>query len=133
MTYRAIIIPAAHAPLARSLAAGLTPAGAGMWTTPLRPVGSTGEATHYVSAGEISNEFSVLLYNPGALHAACVKAGAQVTREQIDALLAAAIVSDGFYTYIDAKTGVEMRVEEGPHALLARLDLELVTTNQGFK
>lgn len=122
MTYRALIIPAAHAPLARALAAGLTSAGVGMWTALLRPIGSTGEATHYVSAGEISDEFAALLDDPAALHAACVKAGAQVTRAQIDALLDAAVVSDG-YTFTEGE--IIEKVAEGPHELFARLGLEL--------
>lgn len=127
MTYRALIIPADQAPLARALAAGLTSAGAGMWTTPLRPIGSTGAATHFISSGEIADEFADLLGDPAALHAACVEAGADVTRQQIEALLAAAVVSDGTNTTADGDV-----VAEGPHELFARLGLEIAAEGSGL-
>ena len=47
---RTMIVPAALAPLARALAAGLSPGGVGMFQTGLSPTGAE-PATHYVSSG----------------------------------------------------------------------------------
>ena len=59
--YRCLIVPAGHAPLARSLAEVLAPvAGAGMWITPLSPTGHA-PITHYFSAGNISTDLASLL------------------------------------------------------------------------
>lgn len=61
MTYRCIIVPDAQVQYARDIsAAAAGTAGAGMYTTPLS---STGElpATHWISAGLISQSFADML------------------------------------------------------------------------
>src|SRR5699024_4999207 len=58
MTYihRTMVVPAEHAPLARSLAAHLAgPPGDGMWVVGLSEDGSE-PATHYVSSGPVGAE-----------------------------------------------------------------------------
>ncbi len=61
-THRTIIVPAAFQQLAQGLceAAAEGDAGAGMFTTPLSADG-TEPASHYISSGQIANEFGYLL------------------------------------------------------------------------
>ena len=89
-----MIIPAALAPLARALAAGLSPGSSGMWQTGLSPTGAA-PATHYVSSGLIKPQFGGVMQDAGALHAACVAAGAQITLAQCQALIDGSDVSGG--------------------------------------
>lgn len=88
-----MIVPAALAPLARALAAGLSPAGAGMFVVPLSPTGEL-PATHYVSSGGIQQEFADAIASGDALYAACQAAVAPVTLEQCNALVAQSDVTD---------------------------------------
>ena len=88
-----MIVPASLAPLARSLGAILSPAGGGMFTTPLSPTGAE-PATHYVSSGGIAPEFAAVIASGDALYAACDAASAGVTPEQCRALVDGADVSD---------------------------------------
>jgi hypothetical protein len=91
--HRTMILPAALVPLAQALAEGLAgPAGAGMWVTGLSADGSE-PATHYVSTGMIEDQFAAALTDADALYAACQAAGASVTQEQCEALVAGADVS----------------------------------------
>ena len=61
MTYRCIIVPDAQVQYARDLsAAAAGPAGAGMYTTPMSPTGEL-PATHWISAGFISQSFADML------------------------------------------------------------------------
>lgn len=55
---RTILIPAALAPLARILAAGLSQGGVGMFETPLY---QNGQIIYYVSSGQIDTIFDVIL------------------------------------------------------------------------
>ena len=110
--FRTLIVPATQVALARSLGAGLSPGGAGMFTTGLSPSGSA-PATHFVSTGLIGERFAECIASGGALHAACTEAGASVTRAQCDALVAGSDVS-----------------EEEPFAVFARLGLSLVSAGQ---
>lgn len=89
---RTMIIPAALAPLARALAAELSPGGVGMFTTGLSPTGEE-PATHYVSSGLINGEFDGVMQDANALHAACVAKEAPVTLAQCQALVAGSDVS----------------------------------------
>lgn len=59
---RCLIVPAAYAPLARALCAGLAEgsAGEGMLITPLSPSGEA-PATHYISEGMIDDGLAYLL------------------------------------------------------------------------
>lgn len=107
--FRTLILPAASAPLARALGAGLSPGGANMFETGLSSSGSA-PATHFVSTGWIGERFAECIASGETLHAACVEAGASVTRAQCDALVAAADVS-----------------EDEPFAAFARLSLKMVS------
>lgn len=96
MTYafRTMIVPAALAPLARALAAGLSPtAGAGMWEVALAPEGAP-EPTHYISTGMIDEQFVGAVSDATVLYAACQATGADVSQAQCDALVAQSDVSD---------------------------------------
>lgn len=60
-TRRTMIVPAAVVTQARAMAeAASGPAGAGMWTTALSPTGQA-PATHYISAGQIEQQFADLM------------------------------------------------------------------------
>jgi len=127
-TYRTLILPAAVTPLAREIAATLSPAGAGMWTTGLATT-AEGPATHWISAGLIAPEFALMVPeqvweqdedgawtqtgstpgNPEAVHAACTAAGMEVTLAQVDAVFAVSDVT-----------------EQEPFTALGRLGLVLV-------
>lgn len=111
--YRCLIVPAAHAPLARSLAEALAPVtGAGMWVTPLSPTGSP-PITHYFSAGNISANLAALLPlieyradadtwianwleagQPETLHQLAAHAGLVVPLADIEALLAESDITE---------------------------------------
>lgn len=93
-TFRTMIVPASLAPLARALAAGLSPeAGAGMWEVALAPEGAP-EPTYYISTGMIDEQFVGAVSDAGVLYAACQAAGAGVTLEQCQALVSGSDVSD---------------------------------------
>ena len=90
---RTIIVPAAHAQLARDIAVNLNWAGVGMFETPLY----TGAImTHYVSSGWIDAAFGVVLIDVNALYAACqsVQVLSYVTLAQCQELIAQSIVVD---------------------------------------
>ena len=55
-----LIVPAADAPLARSVAGAMDPGGAGMWNTPLSPSGAA-PATHYISTGYVPPAWQVIV------------------------------------------------------------------------
>lgn len=110
--FRTLITTAATTPLARDIAATLSPAGANMWITGLSATGNA-PATHYVSTGLISPEFAALVPeqtweqdengdwtqtgstpgDPVLCYQMCVAAGMSVTQAQIDAVYAAADVT----------------------------------------
>lgn len=106
--FATMIVPAAQAPLARALAAALSPAGVGMFVVGLSADGDE-PASHFISTGKISAEFAPLLQDAAALYAACSAAGAGVAEAQCQALVDASDVS-----------------EEPPFDALARLGLQLV-------
>lgn len=126
--YRTMILPAEHAPLARSLAAHLAgPPGDGMWVVGLSEDG-TEPATHYVSSGPVGAEFGPLLTDSDALWGAVQAATAggmespmhnpvgaprEATMTDCEALVSAAEVVD-----LD---------EEGPFDTFARLGLVIVS------
>ena len=59
--YRTMIVTAADAPVARTIAEGISPvSGAGMWTSALSPDGNA-PATHYISTGSIGPEWGPML------------------------------------------------------------------------
>ena len=107
-----MIVPAALTPLARGLAAALSPAGAGMFTVPCAPIEADPRnrntrpgreavvyapqaPTHYASSGFIEEEFAALVVDAQAMFAAVQTAGAPVTQEQCEALVSQSIVIPG--------------------------------------
>ena len=107
--FRTLIVPAALAPLARALAAGLSPDGGNnTFATGLSPTGEA-PATHYVSTGHIGERFAECIADAESLHAACVEAGANVTLAQCEALVSTSDVS-----------------EEEPFVAFARRNLQLI-------
>lgn len=101
--FRSIIIPASLITLARALAAGLSPAGAGMFITPL--YNAAGTITHYISSGWIGEEFGALITDADLLFAACKGAA---TLDQCTALVSQSTVST-----------------DEPHSLIASMGLTL--------
>ena len=131
MTYihRTLIVPAEHAPLARSLAAHLAgPPGDGMWITPLAPIVG-GDISHYVSSGPVGAEFGPMLTDADALWGAVQAAtetgmespmsgpsGARsVTRDDCEALVSGSIIVD--------------LADEGPFETFDRLGLVMASEN----
>jgi hypothetical protein len=129
--FRTLILPASVTPLAQQIAATLSPAGAGMWTTPLSPTGET-PATHFISTGQISPEFAHMVPcqtweqvegewvmtdtepgDPQAVTDACNAAGLEVTLEQVESVFAVADVT-----------------EQEPFTAMARMGLQLVQEEQ---
>jgi len=112
--FRTLITTAATTPLARDIAATLSPtAGQNMWLTGLSATGNA-PATHYVSTGLISPEFAALVPeqvweqdangdwvmtsstpgDPVACYDLCIAGGLTVTQAQVDAVYAAADVTE---------------------------------------
>lgn len=87
-----MVVTAEMAPLARGLAAGLTPAGAGMFETALSPTGQL-PATHFVPSGAIEPEFTNMISSAESLFGAASAAGSLVTLEQCQALVGTSVVS----------------------------------------
>ena len=118
-----MVLPVAHAPLARALAAHLAgPPGEGMWVTGLSPTGEA-PATHYVSSGPVGAEFDAMLTDADALWGAVQMAqqtgmagpanGPAVTQADCESLVRDAEVVD-----LDAEPVFDT---------LARLGLQLVS------
>jgi hypothetical protein len=111
--FRTLIIPAANVELARSIAASFGPGGTNMWTTPLSATGAE-PASHYISSGGIPAGFAHLVPlqtwvqeqdgtwvmtgsepgDPVAVYNHCVEAGVVCTQADVDALFAAADVTE---------------------------------------
>lgn len=111
--FRTLIIPAANVDLARAVGASFGPGGAGMWTTPLSASGSD-PATHYISTGYVPPEYGFLVPlqvwtldenndwvlvstepgDPVAVYMAATSQGVVCTQADIDALFAAADVTE---------------------------------------
>ena len=111
--FRTLITTAATTPLARDIAATLSPtAGQNMWLTGLSATGNA-PATHYVSTGLISPEFAALVPeqtweqdengdwtqtgstpgDPVLCYQMCIAGGLTVTQAEVDAVYAAADVT----------------------------------------
>lgn len=92
-TYRAMLVPAAYAPLARQLAAAFAPmSGPGMFVTPVYDV--DGEIRYYASNGPIDSDLAALVDDPtgDTLWAAIQASGAPVPEAAVRAMMAGAIV-----------------------------------------
>lgn len=101
-------------PLAQQVAAALSPAGAGMWSTPLTSKEDPqGETSHFISTGNISEEFAAMVPqqvyeqeddlwvlaetipgSPEMITEACNAAGLEVTLEEIQSIFLEADVTD---------------------------------------
>lgn len=111
--FRTLICPTAYVADARAIAAAFGPGGFGMWETGLSPTGAE-PATHFISTGMIPAEFASLApcttwaldeqgnwtptdYYPGdaaTVHAYATQAGLTLTLAQVEAIFAAADVSE---------------------------------------
>lgn len=127
-TRRTMIVPDAQVTYARELSAAVAgPAGDGMYTTPLSATGQE-PATHWISAGLISEEFAALLpfagyrefneIDPSPGNAAQVAEiatanGYPTTAEQVQALFDASEVTD-----------------EEAHEVMAWIGLQMVTDGE---
>lgn len=118
---RTMVIPAALAPLARALAAGLSPGGVGMFVTGLSPTGAE-PATHYVSSGLINPAFGGVMKDAAKLRAAVIAKGGTVTLAKCQALVSQSDVSGG-EVLIDEE-GREYT--ETPFQAFERLGLKMV-------
>jgi len=135
--FRTLITTAATTPLARDIAATLSPSGGqNMWLTGLSATGNA-PATHYVSTGLISPEFAALVPeqvweqireqdangnwvygdwvmtssspgDPVMCYEMCVAGGLTVTQAQVDAVYAAADVTQQEPFTAFARLGLQM-------------------------
>lgn len=112
-----IIVPAAIVEAARELGGALTPAGAGMFTTPLSASG-TNPPTHYISSGLLDENFLAVLQAPEILFQyASQGAEAQgitltATLQDCEALIAESDVSSEDAFTAMARLGLQMVQEE---------------------
>ena len=122
-TYRAIIVPDAQVTYARELFAAVAgPAGAGMFTSPLSATGQE-PATHWISAGLISEDFAAMLPlttyptdaepittpgNPEAVAMLANEAGYETTTEAVQALFDASDVTEQEAHEVMARLGLQM-------------------------
>lgn len=101
-----IIVPAPLAATVRAMAQSVAGvAAAGMWTTGLSPSGVL-PPTHFVSSGQIDEQFAGLLTSPGALATAT-----GVPLAQAQAVLAACIVSSDDPQAVLAAAGLQLAQE----------------------
>ena len=126
--FRTLITTAATTPLARDIAATLSPSGGqNMWLTGLSATGNA-PATHYVSTGLISPEFAILVTeqmweqdengdwvqtgsspgDPVLCYEMCLEGGLTVTQAQVDAVYAAADVTQQEPFVAFARLGLQM-------------------------
>ena len=111
--FSTLIIAAQDAPLARQIAAAFGPGGEGMWITPLSASGLA-PATHYISTGYVPPEYGYLVPlqvwtqdedgdwvlvasepgDPVAVYEAATAQGVACTQADVDALFAAADVTE---------------------------------------
>lgn len=134
--FRTLILTAAVTPLAQQIATTLSPAAAGMWTTPLSPTGQAPD-THYISTGYIGAEFAHMVPSqtweqdadgqwvmtastpgdPQAVTDACVALGMTLTIEQVEQVFAGADVTAQDPFTAMARLGLQMVAED------ARIDI----------
>lgn len=127
--FRTLIVPAANVELARQIAASFGPGGVGMWTTPLSASG-IGQATHYISSGYVPPDYGYLVPcqwweqdqdgnwvlvssepgDPVAVYTAATENGVVCTQADVDALFAAADVT-----------------EQEPFVAMGRLGLKIIS------
>ena len=111
--FRTLIVPAASVELARAIATSFGPGGEGMWITPLSASGLD-PASHYISTGYVPPDYGYLVPcqtweqgedgtwtmtgsepgDPVAVYTAATAQGVVCTQEDVDALFAAADVTE---------------------------------------
>jgi hypothetical protein len=111
--FRTLIVLAANVSLARDIATSFGPGGEGMWNTPLSASGLD-PATHYISSGYVPPEYGYLVPlqvwaldeegnwvlvgsgpgDPVAVYTAATAQGVVCTQDDVDALFAAADVTE---------------------------------------
>ena len=127
-SFRTLVTTAATTALARDIAATLSPSGGqNMWLTGLSATGNA-PATHYVSTGLISPEFAMLVPeqmweqdengdwvqtssspgDPVLCYQMCVAGGLTVTQAQVNAVYAAADVTQQEPFTAFARLGLQM-------------------------
>ena len=125
-TYRCLIIEDSQVEMARTLTATIAgPSGANMLTTPLSATGEL-PATHWISAGLISEQFATMLplteypadaepiYTPGQASLAAylaTKAGFAATEEDVQALFDVSDVTEQDAFTAMARLGLMMAIE----------------------
>lgn len=77
---------------ARTIAAALSPAGFSEFRIPLRPIGDTGPATHWLTSGWLGEQFVALARDPDALYAVTSGAGLPYTLDQLKAMHERAVI-----------------------------------------
>lgn len=129
-SFRTLIIPAIHTPLARMIAASFGPGGQGMWTTGLSPTGQE-PASHYISSGYIPAQFAYMV--PCAQWA--FQDGAWVVTDTIpgDATavyqVAQAAGIDCTQSDVDALFSESDVTEQEPFVAMERMNLKIVQAN----
>ena len=125
------IVTAAVAPVARAISKRLDPNHCdGMFTVGLNAIGSApgAPATHFINNGQMPVMFVAALKSPSVAQRQArdlaVFAGTTfpITLAQVTAALSGCSVSHGKRTAVI--NSVSTVVDEGPHALMARLDLQ---------
>lgn len=106
-----MIVPAALAPIARPMAAGLSPGFAdNMFTRGLGPVGGT-DTTHYISTGYISDRFVPIMTDAALMYGACQQMSLSYTQAQCEELVAACVVRLGGHEPVLEELVLELRPE----------------------
>jgi len=132
--FRTLVVPVAYVELARQIAASFGPGGEGMWTTPCSPDGKEPE-TWNIASGYVPPEYNYLVPlqmwewvraqdgtgawvqtgsepgDPVAVYQAASAAGVVCTQADVDALFAAADVT-----------------QQDPFVAMGRLGIQLVQT-----
>ena len=126
------IVTAAVAPIVRTVSKVLDPQHCdGMFKVGLNAIGSAigAPATHFINNGQMPVLFVEAIKSPSIAHARAtamaVAAGTTfpLTLTQVTAALAGCSVSNGTRTVV--VNSVSTVVDEGPHDLMARLNLQL--------
>lgn len=130
--HRCSLVPPAHIALARGLTEGLAgPSGANMWIPELEAIAAPGTIAYYAANGAMQDSFAALLPldqitvdkqgaatvtrvyagRPNDIYAAAQAEGSPVTLAQINALMAAVIVTDTDWQVVTGALG--LRVKQG--------------------
>lgn len=78
--------------MARAIAAALSPAGFAEFRIPLRPAGSAGPATHWLTSGWLGEQFVALARDPQLLYVVTQQVGLPYTLDSLQAMHARAVI-----------------------------------------